>query len=129
MHNLGDLLDKGAVHQNQEQVVSQVTGHTLKTISPDGKAWLNFAFAADKTFTGTVRAFAQYSLTDFTSKANGTWTVDPDGKWCLNITMTDWNMKQRSCFHLFFMPDQMVLSGSANDRAAQAGLRPRSDLQ
>lgn len=123
---LGELLDKGAVRQSQAQVKEQLVGRKLNTVSPSGQANVDLTFASDGTFSGVVRSLTSAGAI---SKSSGTWTVDESGKWCMDETLHDWNMKNKYCHYMYFLDDKLIVSESANDRTARATVRNRSDLR
>jgi len=129
IRTLGEVLDQGAVHQNKEQVLAMIEGKRLRTGSPDGRSWLDLDFNPDGNFAGTVRSFGTGPMSDRTSAADGTWRVEDNGRWCVDIAMRDWSMKERRCFHVFMLGNEMVLAGSATNRDAKAGAKARSDLK
>jgi hypothetical protein len=129
IRTLGEVLDQGAVHQDKDQVLAMIEGKLLQTGSPDGRSWLDLHFNPNGDFTGTVRAYGTGPMSDRTSAADGTWRVEDSGRWCVDITMRDWAMKERRCFHVFRLGSELVLAGSATNREAKAGVKAQSDLK
>ncbi len=123
---LGELLDQGAVRQSQSQVKALLAGRTLDTVSPSGQTQVALTFGPDGAFAGSVRSLTS---TGATSRSTGTWSVDPDGKWCMDETLHDWNMRSRYCHYIFLAGDKLIVSESPSDRGVKATVRKRSDLK
>lgn len=122
---LGEFLDQGAVRQSQPQVRALLSSRTLETLSPTGQAKVSLKFDPAGTFTGTVRAVS----TGAVSRSSGTWSVEPDGRWCMDETLHDWNMKNKYCHYVFLLPQRIVGSESLTDRTAKAFVRDITDLK
>ena len=78
---LGYYLDKGAKPLTEEQVRKIYTGRTMSGISLTGESKYELTYNADGTFGGTVQ---QTASPHSTSKSQGTWTVDAEGRFCIN---------------------------------------------
>ena len=126
--SLGEMLDQGATLVTRAQLVALLSGKTLDTLSPSGQAQSKLTFLQDGTFTGTVQALTGSSR-GAVSRSSGKWTVDVDGKWCLDERLLDWNMRNTYCQYIFMLQDKVIRSESSTDRNARVFIRERSDLK
>src|SRR5471030_1071823 len=88
-NTVGELLDAGATKATKDQMVAAVAGTKITGPTSSGKADINIDFKADGTFSGYVTS-RQAGVG--TSGSVGKWTVDANGKLCMDEYLSAWNM-------------------------------------
>lgn len=110
---LGALLDQGARKITAAEasmlaplgVVRQVVdSDTVVMIYPNG------------TVVGTVSNRQGHG----SSAARGTWTMDTNGRRCVDVDLPGFNMKWTQCAYTYRLGDQLFAAASDSDRSAIA---------
>ncbi len=94
----------------------------MSGLSQTGESKYELTYNTDGTFGGTVE---QVASPHSTSRSQGTWTVDADGKFCINETLVDWNMKLTNCSYFYTTGDAVFFTKSNTEREARAYFRRR----
>lgn len=85
---------------------------TVSGLTSTGNAEFKLTFKADGTLLGHVR-----TLEGATSGTFGTWTIDDDGKRCIDETLSAWNMKVQECAYTMKLGDKYFATRTATDRS------------
>lgn len=119
---LGYYLDRGAKQLKEEHVRKIYSGKTMRGTSITGESEFELTYNPDGTFEGNVKqTTSPYS----SSRSRGTWTVDPDGKHCINETLVDWNIQLKNCLYFFYTGEAVFITKSNTDRDAKVYFRKR----
>lgn len=122
--NLGELLDMGAVKMGKEEWLSKLPA-SYSGISFSGKVKFRFDFEANGKFSGFVESTQGTASTG----SFGTWTMDDNGKKCIDEKLTSWNMTWNECYYTFKLGDRIFASPSDIDRSAQIMARTISPMK
>lgn len=115
---LGEYLDKGARKLNKVEYTAVMSGRVVTGQTPSGRATMNLTFDANGTMSGTVTANS-----GAVTKSVGTWTVDDNGKYCINEHLVDWNMRHSECSYMFVLGTEAIIADSDTDRSARTTVR------
>lgn len=109
---LGELLDAGATKITKDQMVAALGGAKITGATSSGKADMNIDFKADGTFSGYVTSRGAGG----TSGSVGKWTVDANGKTCIDEYLSAWNMHHKECWFSYRIAEQsyQTISDSEN---------------
>lgn len=109
---LGTYLSQGAKALTPEQVKRLYTGRRQVGETKDIK--YDLTYEADGAFQGNVSTLAPpYS----TSRSQGSWTVDDDGRMCIKERLVDWGKSHERCQYFFHLSGFIVISESIDPTA------------
>lgn len=94
---LGELLDAGAVKVPKEYLLPAMAGTKITGLTSSGKAEMNIELKEDGTVSGYVVAVHNGA----SSGTVGKWTVDENGKSCIDERLTQWNMEHNECWFTY----------------------------
>lgn len=119
---LGDMLDKGAIKASRADILKfqQVGGPPQVLTSPAG-GQVNIRYKEDGSFDGTVQFGAA------SSRSTGRWTLDDNGRFCVDEKLLDWNKQVFKCYFMYHLGDQvLVIQSMTEDRLAPVTRYPRA---
>lgn len=119
---LGDMLDKGATRATRADMLTflQLGGPPKVLTSPAGGR-TSISYKADGTFDGTVQ-FGTAS-----SRSTGRWTVEDNGRFCVDEKLLDWNKQAFKCYFMYHLNDQvLVIESMTENRLAPVTRYPRA---
>ena len=99
---LGELLDAGAKKLTKEQIVSAMAGTKITGPTSSGRAEMNIDLNTDGTLSGYLTSLQGGS----TSGTIGKWTVDTNGKACIDERLTAWNMNHQECWFSYVLGEE-----------------------
>lgn len=111
---LGAYLSKGAKALTPDQVRRLYTGR--RQVGETKEIKFDLTYQADGVLQGTVSTLAPpYS----TSRSQGTWTVEGDGRMCIQEQLVDWGKSHDRCQYFFHLSGSIIISESPSDPAAK----------
>lgn len=122
---IGELLDAGAVKLSREQVVAGLSGTKIVGITSTGRAEMNIDLNADGTLSGVVTSLRNAS----TSGSVGKWTVDENGRTCIDETLTAWSMRHQECFFSYRLGDQSYRTVSDSEERGTVVVKSQTILK
>jgi hypothetical protein len=113
---LGAILDQGAKKLNADEAKALIAGTT--TTAQPGNATITTQYKAD----GSIDA--SFQGTALRSSGGGAWKVEPDGKYCGQVSWSNSQLKPfNACGYVFLVGDKTFVSASDSDRNAAANPR------
>lgn len=109
---LGEILDRGAVKVSKESFGALLPGGFGPSVWPDKKGEADVTYQADGTFFGHAKHYASGS----TSRSMGTWTANPNGKFCVDEKLPDWGKAYQQCFFRFIVDNEIFDSATDSER-------------
>jgi hypothetical protein len=98
--NVGELLEKGGKQTTKAEFL-ELMPMRIQQRWPNGQGEEDLFFSLDGKITGT--GFHYASRTD--SPAEGTWTVEEDGKFCVPKKFPKWGSSTNMCWYGFRLGD------------------------
>lgn len=112
---LGALLDAGA---------TKLTGDAWRAQLPITFGGIDFTGGVDFTFTykadGSFSGNAVGTHGEGSSGSFGKWTMDGNGRHCIDETLSAWNMRWDECFYVYKIGDRYFATQNDSDRSARA---------
>ena len=105
---LGDLLDAKARKLSGDEFKAAVVGKTIAGPTTGGSS-IDGTYAASGGYSGAV------SRPGWSSGVTGSWTAEPGGKVCADLTVLANNRQLRSCVHFWKLGEAYYMSNSESD--------------
>lgn len=111
---LGSYLSRGAKALTTEQVKRLYSGR--RQVGETKEIKYDLTYEPDGLLQGSVSTLAPpYS----TSRSRGTWTVEGDGRMCIQEQLVDWGKSHDRCQYFFHLSGSIIISESPSDPAAK----------